>query len=83
MLDLSGNDIEALPDSMRRMHKLNSLDLSDNRVQRLPLWLAQLPSIGSVRASANPLLFPPLQIADRRDGGTAVVAFLREHAGEQ
>jgi hypothetical protein len=53
ILDLSGNELTALPDDLSRLHKLRILFCSDNRFTHLPEVLGQCPRLSMVGFKAN------------------------------
>ena len=53
ILDLSGNQLSALPDDLWRLKKLRILFCSDNNFTRLPEVLGQCPLLSMVSFRAN------------------------------
>ena len=53
ILDLSGNELSALPDDFGRLHKLRILFCSDNQFTRLPEVLGLCPQLNMVGFRAN------------------------------
>jgi hypothetical protein len=53
ILDLSGNNLSALPDDFARLHKLRILFCSDNQFTQLPAVLGQCPQLSMVGFKAN------------------------------
>jgi hypothetical protein len=53
ILDLSGNDLSALPDDLPRLHKLRILFCSDNQFTELPAVLGQCAQLEMVGFKAN------------------------------
>ena len=53
ILDLSGNQLSALPDTLPRLHKLRVIFCSDNRFTELPEVLGQCPQLSMVGFKAN------------------------------
>ena len=53
ILDLSGNDLSALPDDFYRLNKLRILFCSDNKFTRLPEVLGKCPQLSMVGFKAN------------------------------
>lgn len=53
VLDLSGNELDALPDDFARLHKLRILFCSSNRFTRLPEVLGACPALEMVGFKAN------------------------------
>ena len=66
ILDLSGNQLSALPDDLPRLHKLRVIFCSDNPFTELPEVLGQCPQLSMVGFKANriahvsPKALPPL-----------------------
>jgi len=53
ILDLSGNDLSALPDDLPRLHRLRILFCSDNRFTELPAVIGQCTELEMVGFKAN------------------------------
>jgi hypothetical protein len=53
ILDLSGNELSALPDDFARLHKLRILFCSDNQFTHFPEVLGQCPQLSMVGFKAN------------------------------
>lgn len=53
ILDLSGNQLESLPDQLAQLRKLRILFCSGNRFTRLPAVLGLMPSLSMVGFKAN------------------------------
>jgi hypothetical protein len=53
ILDLSGNQLSALPDDLPRLHKLRVIFCSDNPFTELPEVLGQCPQLSMVGFKAN------------------------------
>lgn len=53
VLNLSGNQLDALPADLHRLHKLRVIFCSDNRFTRLPECLGDCPSLTMVGFKAN------------------------------
>jgi hypothetical protein len=66
ILDLSGNQLSALPDDLPRLHKLRIIFCSDNRFTELPEVLGQCSQLSMIGFKANriahasPKALPPL-----------------------
>lgn len=66
ILDLSGNQLSALPDDLPRLHKLRVIFCSDNPFTELPEVLGQCQKLSMVGFKANriarvsPKALPPL-----------------------
>jgi small GTP-binding protein len=58
-LDLSGNQLKALPESLGQLTQLRSLDLSGNELTALPESLGQLTQLQSLDLSGNQLTALP------------------------
>jgi len=58
-LDLSHNQLTALPESLGQLTHLQSLDLSSNQLMALPEWLGQLTQLQSLDISDNQLTALP------------------------
>lgn len=54
-LNLSQNDLTAVPQSIKSMTKLRVLDLRSNKIRDLPSWLSELPDLGELKIADNPL----------------------------
>jgi len=52
-LDLSGLDLETLPEQLRELPQLRQLDLGENRLTQLPEWLRELGVLESIDLSQN------------------------------
>ena len=52
-LDLNGNQLTTLPESIGRMTSLWSLNLGDNRLTALPESISQLENLGGLRLDGN------------------------------
>ncbi len=55
VLDLSGNEITKMPDSLIALRSLNSLYLADNRLEIVPSSILRLPELVSISLFDNPL----------------------------
>lgn len=53
ILDLSGNDLDALPDELPRLHKLRIIFCSDNRFTELPAVLGRCAQLEMIGFKAN------------------------------
>jgi hypothetical protein len=58
-LDLSGNQLTELPESLGRLTQLQSLDLSVNKVKALPEWLGRLTQLQWLDLTGNRLTALP------------------------
>lgn len=58
------NQIEALPEGLGRLHKLQDLHLDVNRLNTLPIDLAELTQLRNLTLSNNPGLVVPEEIED-------------------
>ncbi len=54
-LDLSGQGLRTLPESVRKLKKLQRLDLHDNQLETLPAWLGELRQLRVVTLHHNQL----------------------------
>jgi len=61
ILDLSGNDLAALPDDLPRLHKLRIIFCSDNQFEKLPAVLGQCPNLSMIGFKANRIRHVPPQ----------------------
>gem|GEM_PF-1736733 len=61
-IDLSGNQIKALPRSFGSMKKLKTLDLSDNIIETIPVSLTGLTKLKELDLSGNRISVIPNQI---------------------
>ena len=55
-LDLSGNGLVGLPDSICALQQLQHLDLSSNNIQQLPCCLWRMPALQSLDVRSNAAL---------------------------
>lgn len=60
-LDISGNDISALPTSLQCCKKLQEIHLEFNEFKRLPLFLLNFPNLQTFCRSGNPFAFTILK----------------------
>ena len=67
MLDLSGNRLTSLPDSISRLANLQSLDLSDNQLTSLPDSISRLANLQILDLDHNKLTSLPDSIARLAD----------------
>jgi hypothetical protein len=61
ILNLSGNQLESLPDDLPRLHKLKAIFCSDNRFTRLPEVLGRCSSLDMVGFKANRITDVPAE----------------------
>ncbi|MBU1359803.1 MAG: protein kinase [Gammaproteobacteria bacterium] len=61
VLDLSGNELTALPDDLHRLHRLRVLFCSNNRFVELPKVLGRCESLDIVGFKANPIQDVPAE----------------------
>ncbi|NEN91108.1 MAG: hypothetical protein F6K48_20255, partial [Okeania sp. SIO3H1] len=55
-LDLSGNTLTTLPESITKLTNLTTLDLSDNKLIELPESISQLTNLTTLDLSDNKLI---------------------------
>lgn len=65
VLDISGNELSALPDDFHRLHKLRILFCSDNRFTVLPAVLGQCSQLSMVGFKANEIQHVPAESLGR------------------
>ncbi len=53
LLDLTGLDLETLPEQLRELAQLKALNLGGNRLTNLPEWLMELGLLESINLSRN------------------------------
>jgi internalin A len=80
-LSLWGLKLQALPEWLGSLTQLESLDLSFNQLTTLPEWLAQFKQLQTLALNNNPL--NPELAAAYKEGGDAVMRYLRAKAGAQ
>jgi len=61
ILDLSGNELSALPDDLPRLHKLRILFCSNNRFTELPAVLGQCVRLDMIGFKANQIAHVPAE----------------------
>jgi hypothetical protein len=61
ILNLSGNQLSALPDDLPRLHRLQVLFCSDNRFAEVPAVLGQCPNLSMVGFKANQIRTLPAE----------------------
>ena len=76
MLDLSKNEISALPIEISLISTLVVLDISSNRISSLPQGLGRLAALTQFELLDNPL--PEAVLAVARQQSQAVLTYLRE-----
>lgn len=59
ILDLSKNNIDAIPEEIRNMSSLKFLAVAKNKITRLPFALGEMPSLSKLKFDENPIEFPP------------------------
>lgn len=57
-LDLSGNQLTAVPPAIRTLHSMHTLDISENPVATLPSWIRELGGLRKLLASNTNLKSP-------------------------
>lgn len=62
ILDLSKNQISALPEVPGRLAHLKVLSLSNNRLTTLPTYLVSFNSLKVFKVDSNPITWPPRQV---------------------
>lgn len=78
ILDVSKNQISALPDRPGRLESLKVLSLSNNSLTALPTYLANFTSLKVFKVDHNPIQWPPHEIL-----GPLVDAEPRRDTGEK
>ena len=61
VLDLTGNQLQALPDAFARLHQLRVLFCSNNRFTELPAVLGRCPALDTIGFKANQIARVPAQ----------------------
>ncbi|MFX7506976.1 hypothetical protein ABTJ37_21925, partial [Acinetobacter baumannii] len=61
ILDLSGNELTALPDDLPRLHRLRIVFCSDNPFTELPAVLGRCPSLEMIGFKANRIEHVPAE----------------------
>jgi Leucine-rich repeat (LRR) protein len=64
-LDLSGNQLTALPECIRKLLKLKTLNLANNKIQALPAWIRTYPSLEKLDLRGNPISIPNLILGSK------------------
>ena len=62
-MDLSGNALTSLPESITQLRKLSLLNLKNNHLTTVPQFIASLEQLESLIISENPIEEPPLEVA--------------------
>ena len=66
-LNLHGNDLSVLPDSIQNLVNLDRLCLWDNRLTHLPEWIGNLTNLTSLDLSVNQLTCLPDSIKNLKN----------------
>ncbi|MFL5692308.1 MAG: GTPase, partial [Ktedonobacteraceae bacterium] len=81
-LDVSYNELSALPPTMKDLRNLRELNLEGNSLVALSTYLGFLPHLEILAAYNMPSLrFPPPEVVEQ--GSRAMLAYLRERHGEE
>ena len=65
-IDLSGLSIDKVPESIRKLRRLEELDLSRTNLTTVPDWLLNVPAVATLRLERNKLTDLPMPIGEPR-----------------
>ena len=72
MLDLSGNQLAALPSSVGDLSMLQQLDLTDNNIKVLPKTIGKLTFISSIVLTGNDLSAAEIEKAKKLPNNSSI-----------
>ena len=64
MLNISGNELAGLPDSVRNLIRLSYLLLRDNQISSLPSWIGNFRGLTYLDLTGNSLTTIPPDVAE-------------------
>ena len=77
MLDLSNNDLTAVPEALWNITSLRTLNLSNNNIVELPPELLKLKNLATLQLAGNPQLEVAAQIGEEK-GAPGIFEYLRD-----